>query len=64
TGKPHRLFQRPDDNEATVAQRLRVYEQQTSPLIEYYAGQGLLRSIDAQGDVAEVSRRLTAVLPR
>ena len=64
TGKPHRLFQRPDDNEATVAQRLRVYEQQTSPLIEYYAGQGLLCSIDAQGDVAEVSRRLMAVLPR
>jgi adenylate kinase len=64
TGKPHRLFQRPDDNQATVAERLRVYDQQTSPLIEYYAGQGLLRSIDAQGDVAEVSRRLEAVLPR
>jgi adenylate kinase len=64
TGKPHRLFQRPDDTEATVAQRLRVYDQQTSPLIEYYAGQGLLRSIDAQGDVAQVSRRLEAVLPR
>ncbi len=63
TGKPHRLFQRPDDNEATVAERLRVYDQQTSPLIEYYAGQGLLRGIDAQGDVAEVSRRLEAVLP-
>src|SRR6201987_679714 len=34
TGGPHKLFQRPDDKEETVAERLRVYEQQTKPLIE------------------------------
>ncbi len=62
TGQPHRLFQRPDDNEATVAERLRVYEAQTRPLIEYYQGQGLLRTIDAEGDVAAVSARLEAAL--
>src|SRR5207237_1059385 len=45
TGKPHRLFQRPDDNEATVAQRLKVYDEQTKPLIDFYRSRGLLRVI-------------------
>ncbi|MBS0364508.1 MAG: adenylate kinase [Proteobacteria bacterium] len=62
TGKPHRLVQRPDDNEATVTERLRVYDEQTRPLVEYYRSRGLLRSIDAQGDPDEVTRRLTAAL--
>jgi adenylate kinase len=62
TGKPHRLFQRPDDNEATVAERLKVYEQQTRPLVEYYREQGLLRTIDAEGSVAEVEQRLEGAL--
>ncbi len=62
TGKPHRLFQRPDDNEATVAERLRVYEAQTRPLIDYYRGQGLLHTIEAEGDVEAVSERLESAL--
>ncbi|MHB1872002.1 MAG: adenylate kinase [Steroidobacteraceae bacterium] len=64
TGQAHRLFQRPDDNEATVAERLRVYEAQTQPLVEYYRQQSLLRSIDAEGEVTEVSARLEQVLAR
>ena len=62
TGKPHRLFQRPDDNEATVAERLKVYEQQTRPLVDYYRDQGLLRTIHAEGPVSEVEQRLEAAL--
>ena len=62
TGQPHRLFQRPDDNEATVAERLRVYEAQTRPLIDYYRVKGLLRTIEAEGEVGAVSERLEAVL--
>jgi adenylate kinase len=57
------LTQRPDDNEQTVARRLAVYDEQTRPLIEHYRAQGLLRTIDAQGDVAAVTARLLAVLP-
>ena len=64
TGQPHRLFQRPDDNEATVAERLRVYEEQTRPLVEYYRQQTLLRSIEAEGEVTEVSARLEQALAR
>ena len=62
TGKPHRLIQRPDDNEATVSERLKVYEAQTRPLADFYREQGLLRVIDARGDVSQISERLEAAL--
>lgn len=62
TNEPHRLFQRSDDNETAVAERLRVYDEKTKPLIEYYSQQGLLRSIQAEGDVDEITNRLNAVL--
>ena len=62
TGAAHRLIQRPDDNEATVAERLRVYEEKTRPLIEFYRARGLLRVINAEGGVEEVTRRLEQAL--
>ncbi len=62
TGGPHRLTQRPDDNEATVAERLRVYDEKTRPLIDFYRARGLLRVIDAEADVDEVTRRLARAL--
>jgi adenylate kinase len=62
TGAPHRLVQRPDDNEATVAERLRVYDEKTRPLIDFYRARGLLRVINAEGDVDEVTRRLARAL--
>ena len=62
TGTPHRLFQRPDDNEETVAERLRVYDDQTRPLIDFYREQGLLREIDGEGELDEVTARLEEAL--
>jgi len=62
TGAPHRLMQRPDDNEATVAERLRVYAEKTQPLIAFYRSRGLLRVIDAQGELDAVTRRLGQAL--
>ena len=62
TGLPHHLTQRPDDNEATVAERLKVYDEKTRPLIHFYRAQGLLRTIQAQGDVEDITRRLEAAL--
>ena len=55
TGQPHRLIQRPDDNEATVAERLRVYDEKTRPLVDFYRARGLLRVIDAAGDLDAVT---------
>lgn len=62
TGAPHRLVQRPDDNEATVTERLRVYDEKTRPLIDFYRARGLLRVINAEGNVDEVTRRLAQAL--
>jgi adenylate kinase len=61
-GGPHRLIQRPDDNEQTVAERLKVYEEKTKPLVEFYRGRGLLRAIKAEGTAPEVAARLDAAL--
>ena len=48
------MYQRDDDNEATVRNRLDVYEKSTSPLIDYYRGCDLLVTIDGDRDPAEV----------
>ncbi len=47
TGEP--LIQREDDKEEAILNRLKVYEEQTAPLIAYYEKLGLLRTIDASG---------------
>lgn len=62
TGEPHKLFQRPDDTEETVAKRLKVYEEKTKPLIDFYRQKGVLQSIDAEGDVDEITARLEKAL--
>jgi len=61
-GLPHELFQRPDDNEQTIAHRLEVYGEQTAPLIAYYRRRRLLKVIDAGGDLDAVYARLEQVL--
>ena len=40
------MYQRDDDKPETIANRLDVYEKNTSPLVEYYRGQGLLKSVN------------------
>jgi adenylate kinase len=48
------LYQRTDDEEATVRRRLAVYQRDTRPLVEYYRGRGLLAEIAAGGSVDAV----------
>jgi adenylate kinase len=62
TGEPHKWVQRPDDTEETVANRLKVYEEKTKPLIDFYLQKGVLQSINAEGDVDEVTARLESAL--
>lgn len=57
-----RLVQREDDRPETVANRLKVYEETTAPLVDYYRERGLLRRIDGLGTPEEVYRRIGAVL--
>ncbi len=48
------MYQRDDDNETTVRNRLDVYAKSTSPLIDYYKGKGLLKSVDGDRPVDTV----------
>lgn len=56
------IYQRDDDLEATIQNRLKVYHEQTSPLVEWYKERGLLRVIDGQGPVDEIKKRIFAAL--
>ena len=56
------MYQRDDDSEDTVRNRLSVYEEQTAPLIDYYKGQGLLRKVDGDQGMDEVFSDIKAAL--
>lgn len=56
------LYQRDDDKEETMRRRLDVYEQQTAPLVAYYAGASLLRPIDGSGPIDDIQRKLVTIL--
>jgi adenylate kinase len=56
------LFQRDDDCEATVVNRLEVYFQQTSPLKAYYLSSGLLRHVDGSGSVGLIQQQISTIL--
>lgn len=56
------LYQRDDDSEATIRERLTVYNNQTAPLIEYYQGKGLLRRVKGVGPIDEIFAAIEKVL--
>ncbi len=56
------LYTRSDDNWETARHRLDVYDAQTFPLIELFRSMGLLREVDALGDVDDVADRITAAV--
>lgn len=51
------LYQRTDDQPETIKNRLKVYAEQTAPLVGYYEEQGKLVRIDAIGEVSEITER-------
>jgi adenylate kinase len=56
------LYQRDDDREETVRERLRVYETETAPIVGFYAEHGLLATVDAMGPLEAVTERILAAL--
>ena len=58
------LFQRDDDREETIRHRLEVYQEQTSPLVSFYADEGTLLGLDATGPVDEITERALSALRR
>lgn len=57
-----RIEGRKDDTEQVIANRLKVYQTQTSPLIEYYKRQGKFRVVHGKGSVEEILGRLCKVI--
>lgn len=56
------LYQREDDHPETVKNRIRVYEQQTRPLIEYYQERGILVEIDGNQPIDSVTSELLVLV--
>ena len=53
---------RADDTEETVRNRLRVYEEQTAPVANFYAERGLLTRVLGEGTIDEIFQRLVGIL--
>ena len=56
------LYQREDDSEVVITRRLEVYAEQTKPIIAFYRSEGLLITIEATGEVGEISQRAISAL--
>lgn len=56
------LYQREDDREETVTARLKVYETQTAPLVDYYRRKGLVKEVDGDGSVEGIQDRISGAL--
>ncbi len=57
-----RLHHRSDDNEDTIGKRLKVYETQTSPVVDYYKNQNKLASVEGKGDIKDIFNSILSAL--
>lgn len=53
---------RADDNADTVRRRLKAYHRETAPLITFYGDQGMLRKVDAMGDIGAITDALLKIV--
>jgi len=58
------LYQRSDDKRETVEQRIRVFEEQTAPLIDYYRESGLLLEVEGSGAIEDTAKSLLEVIEK
>ena len=56
------LYQRPDDNETTIRERLKVYFEQTTPVLDYYRNDGKLIAVDGRLSIDEVAEKVVGIL--
>jgi len=56
------LIIRPDDTEETVRNRLKVYEEQTAPVVEFYRNRGNLVPVKGEGSIEEITAEILRVL--
>ena len=53
---------REDDTEEALQHRLRVYEEQTAPVADFFASKGILKTLDGMQDIDDVTQQIKAVL--
>ncbi len=56
------LIIRDDDKPETVKNRLTVYHEKTSPLIDFYGNKGILKTIDGTGDMTDIFNEIKAII--
>ncbi len=60
--KDRELIKRSDDNESTVSNRLKTYEESTLPLLEYYELKGIVKNVDAMKSINEVTNQINSII--
>ncbi len=56
------FVRRPDDNAETMKTRLKAYNEQTAPILPYYAQKGLLKTIDGMADIKDVTLNIERIM--
>jgi adenylate kinase len=56
------LYQRDDDREETIKNRLDVYEKSTAPLIDYYGQKSILKSVEGVGSIDDIFSKICSIL--
>jgi len=56
------LYQRDDDKEQTIRERLKTYHSQTAPLVAYYSDQGIVRKIEGKGSMTDVEDAIATAI--
>ncbi|MEE8437208.1 MAG: adenylate kinase [Candidatus Neomarinimicrobiota bacterium] len=57
-----KLYQRDDDKPEVILQRLKIYDRQTSPLLDYYREKGILKTVNGEGDIQNINNRILEIL--
>jgi adenylate kinase len=56
------IYQRTDDSQETIKNRLKVYHEQTSPLIDWYKAKGILKAVNGLGEPSQIEAAIAKAL--
>ena len=56
------MIKRSDDNEGTVSNRLKIYEDSTLPLLNFYESKGIVKNVDAMMSINEVTNQINGII--